>query len=429
MALPYIASAARDRFSPGHVLRKDLLGLDVQKDSATPGVAQLRLLSEALDELCSARSDEDIVRVCATLAQGTCQVSGISLVLSDGDEFHFAPGSNPDTLSHAIRSKVITHISRWSLQAGQTAVVPDVLVDERTRSQTNDSAFARSLVVVPVGKPTPFCALTFAWAHEHWPHASEVLALELLARAAGVALSHRLSHTQADEDKETTSVRDWLGSAADVEGLRGPERHHWLAMADLQYRLRNVLGLVRSLVRHTAETSRSTGELAATLEGRIGALARIHGIVTRELDAGVDLQELIDSELVASNVAQKATARGPGVRLRAKAAETLGLVVHELVANARKHGALSSPLGQVTITWHREVDGDPPCVRLDWREVGARPDIPPPAHRGFGRELIERTVPYELRGAARLLFEPDAVRCIIDIPLSPDIVVLSAAVE
>lgn len=400
----------------------------MQKDSATPAVTQLRLLSDALDELCTAKTDEDIVRVCATLAQRACLVCGISLVLADGEEFHFAPGSNPDTLSHAIRSRVITHISAWVLQAAQTAVVPDVQLDERTRLQTNGSSFARSLVVVPLGKPTPFAAMTFAWAQEHWPSASEVLALEMLSRAAGLALRHRLG-PRGTENGEQRSVGDWLGNVADVEGLRGPERRQWLAMADLQYRLRNVLGLVRSLVRHTAETSCSTGELAANLEGRIGALARVHSLVMRELDAGVDLQELIDSELSASEVRQRARASGPPIRLRAKAAETLGLVVHELIANARKHGALSSADGQITIAWHREVDCESPCVRLDWREVGTRPRAPPRAHRGFGRELIERTVPYELRGSTQLLFEPDRVRCIIDIPLTPDIIVLTAAVE
>lgn len=347
------------------------------------------------------------------------------MVLADGEEFHFAPGSNPDTLSHAIRSKVITHISRCVLQAGQTAVVPDVEQDERTRLHTNGPSFAHSLVVVPVGTP-PSSAVTFAWAHEHWPTASEVLTLELLARAAGMALRQRLG-PPGTESTESSSIPGWLGSAADGEGLRGPERRHWLAIADLQYRLRNVLGLVRSLVRHTAETSLSIGDLTANLEGRIGALARIHGIVMRQVEAGVDLQELIDSELSASEVRQWVNASGPPVRLRAKAAETLGLVVHELIANARKHGGLSSPGGRVTVTWHREVDRDSPCVRLHWREVGVRSGASSPAHRGFGRELIERTVPYELRGATQLVFEPDTVRCIIDIPLTPDIVVLTAS--
>jgi len=46
-----------------------------------------------------------------------------------------------------------------------------------------------------------------------------------------------------------------------------------------------------------------------------------------------------------------------------------------------------------------------------------------PTHRGFGRDLLERTVPYELRGASRLTFDADGVRCVIDIPLTRDNVV------
>jgi two-component system CheB/CheR fusion protein len=61
-------------------------------------------------------------------------------------------------------------------------------------------------------------------------------------------------------------------------------------------------------------------------------------------------------------------------------------------------------------------------VIFEWLEEGM-PDIAPPTHRGFGRDLIERTVPYELRGATRLSFEPGGARCVIDIPLTRDNVV------
>ncbi len=105
------------------------------------------------------------------------------------------------------------------------------------------------------------------------------------------------------------------------------------------------------------------------------------------------------------------------VRLRAKAAETLGLVVHELAINALKYGALATPEGHI----HNHVapgGGSRLPVRAP-RMDGRR--LPPDSsalalHRGFGRDLIERTVPYELRGSTRLLFEPASVRCIIDIP-------------
>jgi two-component system CheB/CheR fusion protein len=193
-----------------------------------------------------------------------------------------------------------------------------------------------------------------------------------------------------------------------------------------------VLGLVRSLVRRTAETSTSAEEYAAHLEGRISALARTQGFTLRRPAAGVDLEELVDAELIAHAVRDgKVKTAGPAVRLRAKAAETLGLALHELATNAVKFGALAAPEGRITITWRKETDRPDPSVRLEWIEEGVPSCPQSPVHRGFGRELIERTVPYELRGSSRLSFEPGGVHCVIDIPLTRDNVVTdhSAVVE
>jgi two-component system CheB/CheR fusion protein len=41
-----------------------------------------------------------------------------------------------------------------------------------------------------------------------------------------------------------------------------------------------------------------------------------------------------------------------------------------------------------------------------------------PRRRGFGQELIERTVPYELGAKARLVFEPGGVCATIELPLN-----------
>jgi two-component system CheB/CheR fusion protein len=401
----------------------------VQKDSATPGVAHLRLLSDALEELCAARTEEDVVRISGAVAQQACRVGGMAVVLASGEQYQFAPGDGADALSHAIRSKVITRMSAWALESAQTAVVPDVHRDDRTRSHTNGSTFARSLVVVPVGRPTPFAAATFAWAQEHWPSAAEVLMLEALARATGLALRQRLAQSETYEHDEPGSVRTWLGSTADAEGLRGPERRHWLAVAELQHRVRNVLSLVRSLVRRTSETSVPGHNYAEHLEGRIGALARIQGMVIRRPGGGVDLEKLIDAEIDAhAALDRRVKVAGPHVRLRAKAAETIGLALHELAINALKYGPLGTPEGRITITWRLEMDRDPRCLRIEWIEDGLPPDAPTSPHRGFGRDLIERTVPYELRGTTRFLFEPGGVHCIIDVPMTPDLVVLDPTV-
>ena len=395
----------------------------MQKDPATPSIAHFRLLSDAMEELCSARTQEEVVRIGAALARKACNVDSVSVVLTSGEQFHYEPGSKPNTISQTVRSKVIMRMSAWALEAAQTAVVPDIHRDERTRSHTNGSTFARSLVVVPVGGRTPFAAITCAWAQERWPAATDVLVLEALARATGLALTYRMNQSHPAETDEADSVTEWLGTAADAEGLRGPERRHWLVVAQLQHRVRNVLGLVRSLVRRTAETGASVEEYAAHLEGRISALARTQAFAMRQPRAGVDLEELVDAELIAHAAREgKVKTAGPPVRLQPKAAETLGLALHELTTNAVKFGALSLAGARLTITWRKEVEREDPCIRFEWVEEAVS-GCAPPDHRGFGRDLIERTVPYELRGATRLSFEPGGVRCLIDIPLTRDNVV------
>jgi two-component sensor histidine kinase len=395
----------------------------VQKDPATPSIAHLRLLSDAMEDLCSARTQEEVVRIAAALAKRACNVDSISIVLTSGEQFHYEAGSKPNVLSQTVRSKVILRMSAWALEAAQTAVVPDIHRDERTRSHTNGSTFARSLVVIPVGGRTPFAAITCAWAQEHWPAATDVLVLEALARATGLALSYRLNESPHHETDAPDSVTEWLGTAADAEGLRGLERQHWLVVAELHHRTRNAFGIVRSLVRRTSETSASVEEYATHLEGRISALARTQAFAMRQPRGGVDLEELVDAELIARAAPEgKIRTAGPAVRLRPKAAETLALALHELATNSVKFGALARPEGHLTITWRRELEREDPCVRLEWREE-AVPGCTPPGHRGFGRDLIERTVPYELRGGSRLTFEPGGARCVIDIPLTRDNVV------
>lgn len=377
-----------------------------------------------MDELCSARSYEEVVRISAMLAQRVCGVDSLAVVFSSGEQFHYQPDGGLEKFALNVHAKVITQMSAWVLEAEQTAVVTDSEQDDRTRSHTNGTTPPRSLVVVPVGGVQPFAAITFSWQHEHWPAAAEVLVLEALARATALALTYRVGPTAAIDADVGSSIAEWLGRAADAEGLQGNERRHWLAVAELQHRVRNMLGLVRSIVRRTTEGTTSVQEYSTHLEGRISALARAQAFLMRQPGAGVDLEELLDAELIA-NAGRDSRVRsgGPPVRLRAKSAETLALAVHELAMNAVKFGALATPAGDITITWRREQDPEGARVRLEWVETGVTLARRPPAHRGFGRDLIERTVPYELRGAARLTFEPDGVRCVIDIPLTRDNVV------
>ncbi len=208
--------------------------------------------------------------------------------------------------------------------------------------------------------------------------------------------------------------------------MRASEGQAKLLLAELQHRVRNTLAVMRSIVRRTAATSDTVEDYAAHLEGRIDAFARVQAAVTRDPTAGIDLEQLVSHELLAYAAHEGEQVRsiaGPPVRLRAKAAETFALAVHELATNAVKHGALSAPNGRVAATWRFDEAAEPePALVFDWTESNLDGPVAPPARRGFGTELIERTLSYELGGSAVLNFRSEGLHCRIVLPASERII-------
>ncbi len=211
--------------------------------------------------------------------------------------------------------------------------------------------------------------------------------------------------------------------------LRESERHTKMLLAELQHRVRNTLAVVRSITRRTAATSETVEDYAMHLEGRIEAFARAQAMSTRAPDAGVDLEEFIREELLSLAVRdeEKASIEGPPVRLRSRMADSIGLAIHELATNALKYGALSGDAGHIDVTWRVEgADGDR-RLKLEWHERGVGVAATAPRRRGFGSELIERTLRYELDAHSELQFTPGGIRCIIEVPLNDRNVVMDIA--
>jgi two-component sensor histidine kinase len=188
--------------------------------------------------------------------------------------------------------------------------------------------------------------------------------------------------------------------------------------AELIHRVRNILSVIRVIVRRTAERTKSVEEYAAQLEGRVSALARVQTALIASQGYSTDIGTVIDDQMVAHSIREnRVRAQGPRIPLKAKAAETLGLTVHELIENAIKFGALSAKDGRIDVTWWVEEDVLPRQLRLDWIESGVPVLAAAPRVRGFGHELIERTLPYELSAKASVDFQPGGFRCALAIPL------------
>jgi two-component system, chemotaxis family, CheB/CheR fusion protein len=135
-------------------------------------------------------------------------------------------------------------------------------------------------------------------------------------------------------------------------------------------------------------------------------------------DAGwteASLREVILTELTPYGA--HVTVNEPPVMLKPQAALFLALVVHELATNAAKYGSLSTSGGRVEITW--TIEGDPPTLlEWTWTERGG-PQVDDLPTRGFGTELIERGMRFELQGEATLDAVAGGLQCRIKIPTNP----------
>jgi two-component system, chemotaxis family, CheB/CheR fusion protein len=184
--------------------------------------------------------------------------------------------------------------------------------------------------------------------------------------------------------------------------------------------VRNTLALVRSIARRTADSSDSVGDYAKNLDGRIEAFSRVQAALTRDPRAGVDLKTLVTAELRAHGAQDRkqVSIDGPQILLKPKAAELFALAIHELATNAVKYGALSAASGRIDVAWAIDGADGQPQLAFRWSESGVRPASVPSRRSGFGTELIERTLAYDLNGKATLRLDPHGLQCAIAIPVT-----------
>ena len=233
---------------------------------------------------------------------------------------------------------------------------------------------------------------------------------------------YRWHQTRARPLERASLDSDWVGTMTDIDDLRNLQSRQQVLMAELQHRTRNLLAVVQSIASQTLRKSPSLREFGVEFESRLGALSRVQGLLARADQEDVDLRALVEAELAAHASEAMESGRvevgGPQVALPATSTQALILGIHELATNALKYGALAQPAGKLMVTWNVQSDDGRQAVTLDWRETGVSfPDTGPPRRKGYGTELIERALPYQLKAKTRLEFADDGVRCVIVVPL------------
>ena len=240
-----------------------------------------------------------------------------------------------------------------------------------------------------------------------------------LGRDLSEDLPQRLAARVAQLEDELRRSRAAL--EASLMASQAGEDAQLRVVAGLQHRMKNILAVVRSISSRTIEMTDSMEAYASHFAGRLNALARVQGVLAR-VPGGVDLEDLICDELDASLAREDEQVEidGPRVILKDKAVEVLAMALHELAINALKFGALSRPKGRLTIQW-RVVGAH---LHLHWSEQGVAVLNLNPVRVGFGRDLLERGLLYDLGAVATLRFAPGGVQCTIELPLGERIAVV-----
>ncbi|MGY6550423.1 MAG: HWE histidine kinase domain-containing protein [Erythrobacter sp.] len=187
-----------------------------------------------------------------------------------------------------------------------------------------------------------------------------------------------------------------------------------LLIAELNHRVRNILGLIRGLVSQSQQDAMSVAGFAAIIGGRISALASAHDNITRENWSPAPLSLLIESEFAAylGDDRTRLKITGADALIRPEAFTVMALVMHEMVTNSAKYGSLGARSGVVAINLARDEYGD---LLIAWREQGG-PPVTPPGRRGFGSTIIERSIPHELQGQAEMRFRLTGLEADFAIP-------------
>jgi two-component sensor histidine kinase len=208
------------------------------------------------------------------------------------------------------------------------------------------------------------------------------------------------------------SISGCVIAMVDLSQRKAAEKQQDLLMAELNHRVKNTLTLVLSILGRTREES--IDAFKKSFSARVHALAATHDLLSNNSWNGLSVGELATAELApyVQDSPDRVKLKGARLMLKPRAAVAMGLILHELAANAAKYGSLSQESGEVSLAIMSQP-GE--ATILEWREYGG-PPVTEPAQSGFGTTVITRSLSYSSDGGAELKFEPAGVQCLIRIP-------------
>jgi PAS domain S-box-containing protein len=176
-----------------------------------------------------------------------------------------------------------------------------------------------------------------------------------------------------------------LAVVRDMTDRRAAEH---LLMREVNHRAKNILSVVQAMAQQTKASS--CEEHVARLNDRIRSLSASYDLLIRNEWQSASLVELVRGQLAhfGDLLDSRIAVRGRELTIRSKAAQIVGMALHELATNAAKYGALSTGAGRVDIVWDmKPVGTGQQRFSMEWRESGG-PAVLSPTQHGFGWSVL-----------------------------------------
>lgn len=256
------------------------------------------------------------------------------------------------------------------------------------------------------------------WTNGHRKNAADT-EFRLFHRPSGCF--HHFRHHIVPVQLDGGVIGDWFGVSVEVEMVRKRAGQHQQLQSDVLHHLRNSLAVIRSIAKRTLANAESLEDFSRDFEGRLEAFSRTQRYIPGSLTRGTDLETILRDELQIFEVGEedRITLQGPQVFLTSYVAGRIGLAIHELATNALKYGALTSERGRIHVGWSVSEENGARRLGLEWQEDTAL-DRQSAKKEGFGKELLTRTLRYELNADTKFTLTRNGLRYSLSLPLPPD---------
>ena len=204
---------------------------------------------------------------------------------------------------------------------------------------------------------------------------------------------------------EAGRIIRWFGTNTDITEQREQAEQIRLLLMEVNHRSKNMLSTIQSLARRSAPDDEG---FLSRFEDRVRSLAINQDILVAREWREVPAEELVRGQLafIAESAGEIALS-GPEMSLAPRAAEVIGMALHELATNSLKYGALAARGGRVEIGWGPRDDGT--GLVFWWYESGG-PPVSKPTATGFGTTLIRDVPRHNLDAEIELEYAPSGVR-------------------